>query len=134
MDADSTGLDLPAAPDPRGGPRELDADPARAGELTAARTELRRDLTAGPWAVQLPPEDVDRLLLAFEELASSGLRHGRAAVEVRVDGRRSAQGRSGRCRVRSLSDRHDPHRSTGAGAVIGSRSMATTVSQLPHRS
>ena len=54
--------------------------------LTSARNELRRDLAAGPWAGQVDADDVDRLLLAFEELASNGLRHGGTAVEVRVAG------------------------------------------------
>jgi anti-sigma regulatory factor (Ser/Thr protein kinase) len=53
----------------------------RPAELTAARSELRRGLPAGS-----SPDDVDRLLLAFEELASNGLRHSGAPVEVRVHG------------------------------------------------
>ncbi len=52
---------------------------ARPAELTAARGDLRRSLPAGA-----SPDDVDRLLLAFEELASNGLRHSGAPVEVRV--------------------------------------------------
>ena len=56
-------------------------DPA---ELTAHRLELgamlRRD--AGPMPVD--EGAVDRLLLAIEELASNGLRHGRGAVHVEV--------------------------------------------------
>jgi anti-sigma regulatory factor (Ser/Thr protein kinase) len=52
---------------------------ARPAELTAARSDLRRSLRAG-----CSPDDVDRLLLAFEELASNGLRHSGAPVEVRV--------------------------------------------------
>jgi anti-sigma regulatory factor (Ser/Thr protein kinase) len=53
----------------------------RPAELTAARADLRRSLPA-----ESSPDDVDRLLLAFEELASNGLRHSGAPVEVRVDG------------------------------------------------
>ena len=49
--------------------------------LTRARHEL--DARLGVHAV--PPRDaVERLLLAFEELASNGVRHGRGAVSVRV--------------------------------------------------
>ncbi|WP_138732197.1 ATP-binding protein [Modestobacter excelsi] len=53
----------------------------RPAQLTGARNDLRRSLPAGS-----PPDDVDRLLLVFEELASNGLRHSGAPVEVRVDG------------------------------------------------
>lgn len=53
----------------------------RPAELTAARTDLRRSLPPGS-----SPDDVDRLLLAFEELASNGLRHSGAAVQVQVHG------------------------------------------------
>ncbi|WP_138758903.1 ATP-binding protein [Modestobacter altitudinis] len=53
----------------------------RPAELTAARNDLRRSLPAGS-----SPDDVDRLLLAFEELASNGLRHSGAPIEVRVHG------------------------------------------------
>jgi anti-sigma regulatory factor (Ser/Thr protein kinase) len=54
---------------------------SRPAGLTAARTELRRSLPAGA-----PPDDVDRLLLAFEELASNGLRHSGAPIRVQVHG------------------------------------------------
>ena len=56
----------------------------RPAELTAARNDLRRHLAASSWATD--PDAPDRLLLAFEELASNGLRHGGATVQVRVDG------------------------------------------------
>ncbi|MGY2066551.1 ATP-binding protein [Blastococcus sp. SYSU DS0619] len=55
-------------------------------ELTGARNELRRGLTAGTLPRGADADDVDRLLLAFEELASNGLRHSGAAVQVRVVG------------------------------------------------
>lgn len=53
-------------------------------DLTRSRTELRaRVLDAG-----VPPghidDDVERLLLAYEELASNGVRHGRAPVRAAV--------------------------------------------------
>jgi len=53
-------------------------------DLTSSRTELRaKVLGAG-----VPPgdiaDDVERLLLAYEELASNGLRHGQAPVQAAV--------------------------------------------------
>jgi anti-sigma regulatory factor (Ser/Thr protein kinase) len=53
-------------------------------DLTRSRTELRvKVLSAG-----VPPghveDDVERLLLAYEELASNGIRHGRAPVRAAV--------------------------------------------------
>ncbi|MCZ2830334.1 ATP-binding protein [Modestobacter sp. VKM Ac-2986] len=56
----------------------------QAADLTRSRTELRtRVLEAG-----VPPghvdDDVERLLLAYEELASNGVRHGRAPVRAEV--------------------------------------------------
>lgn len=55
-----------------------------AADLTSSRTELQAlVLGAG-----VPPgdiaEDVERLLLAYEELASNGFRHGHAPVAVAV--------------------------------------------------
>ncbi|GAA4753471.1 hypothetical protein GCM10023328_40920 [Modestobacter marinus] len=57
----------------------------RPAELTSARNDLRAGLAdhAGPGGAG--EDDVDRLLLAFEELASNGLRHSGAPVQVRVD-------------------------------------------------
>lgn len=56
----------------------------RAADLSASRTELRtKVLDAG-----VPPgdidDDVERLLLAYEELASNGFRHGQAPVRAEV--------------------------------------------------
>lgn len=56
----------------------------RAADLTRSRTELKaRVLGAG-----VPPGDiadaVERLLLAYEELASNGFRHGEVPVETMV--------------------------------------------------
>jgi signal transduction histidine kinase len=54
-----------------------------AADLTILRTDLRRQVIRA-----LPPrisaEDIDRLLLNFEELASNGLRHGRRQIRVTV--------------------------------------------------
>jgi signal transduction histidine kinase len=52
--------------------------------LTTCRGRLRREVERGQWPAGADRDDVDRLLLAFEELASNGLRHGRAPVRVRV--------------------------------------------------
>jgi anti-sigma regulatory factor (Ser/Thr protein kinase) len=51
-------------------------------------TELRRHLRAGLTDGDRPPgagdDDIERLLLIFEELASNGLRHGQVPVRVVV--------------------------------------------------
>jgi anti-sigma regulatory factor (Ser/Thr protein kinase) len=59
---------------------------SRPAELTAARGQLRADLTDGALPAGAAADDVDRLLLAFEELASNGVRHSGAAVRVTVTG------------------------------------------------
>ena len=56
----------------------------QAADLTTSRSDLKvRVLGAG-----VPPgdieDDVERLLLAYEELASNGLRHGQAPVQAAV--------------------------------------------------
>ena len=56
----------------------------RPAELTRARTELRHRLGGRGRPDLAEPEDVDRLLLMFEELASNGLRHGGAPIRVCV--------------------------------------------------
>ena len=61
-----------------------DAVPATAAELTAHRAQLRRLLTDGPAGGGPCADDLDRLLLAFEELGSNGLRHGGPPVRVTV--------------------------------------------------
>jgi anti-sigma regulatory factor (Ser/Thr protein kinase) len=53
-------------------------------ELTRARTELRTRLGIEQLPDLADPEDVDRLLLMFEELASNGLRHGGTPIRVCV--------------------------------------------------
>ncbi|WP_246080917.1 ATP-binding protein [Modestobacter altitudinis] len=47
---------------------------------------LRPDLAAGALREGADEDDVDRLLLAFEELASTGVRHSGAPVRVTVTG------------------------------------------------
>ena len=61
-------------------------DISRPAQLTAARVQLRRDLADGRLPDGADADDVDRLLLAFEELASNGVRHSGAPVRVRVTG------------------------------------------------
>ena len=53
-------------------------------DLTRARVAFRRELCSGAGPVPTSPGDVDVLLLAFEELASNGLRHGRPPVHVTI--------------------------------------------------
>jgi anti-sigma regulatory factor (Ser/Thr protein kinase) len=60
---------------------------SRPAELTAARTRLRDDLAGDSLPRGADADDVDRLLLAFEELASNGLRHsGQQPITVTVSG------------------------------------------------
>jgi anti-sigma regulatory factor (Ser/Thr protein kinase) len=54
------------------------------GKLTQLRMQLRDEVLAAGDLGTAHEEDVDWLLLAFEELVSNGLRHGRAPVEVTV--------------------------------------------------
>ena len=73
----------------------------RAADLTRSRTELKANvLGAG-----IPPGDiadaVERLLLAYEELASNGFRHGRAPVETVVIARLPRPGTSPAADTRS---------------------------------
>ena len=58
--------------------------PTTLAELRALRLQLRSQLSEGgppPGAVE---DDLDRLMLVFEELVSNGLRHGRGPVQVVV--------------------------------------------------
>lgn len=57
----------------------------RASDLTASRGRLAAQLATNPLTAGAAAEDVERLLLAYEELASNGLRHGRPPVQVTVD-------------------------------------------------
>lgn len=56
----------------------------RPAQLTAARNELRDAVTVEGLPEGADLDDVDRLLLTFEELSSNGLRHGGAPVRVQV--------------------------------------------------
>jgi two-component sensor histidine kinase len=61
-----------------------DAAPGTPAELTAHRVRLRALLLEPSTTHTLTAEDLDRLLLAFEELSSNGLRHGCPPVRVTV--------------------------------------------------
>jgi len=56
----------------------------RPAQLTAARGRLRDDLAGDALPDGADEDDVDRLMLAFEELASNGLRHSGAPIQVTV--------------------------------------------------
>src|SRR5919112_3038480 len=70
----------PPVPD-AGAPHIWSGEPATAAELTAGRAQLRTTVTG---SAHLGDEDLDRLLLVFEELASNGLCHGSPPVHVTV--------------------------------------------------
>ena len=55
-------------------------------DLTVSRGQLRDAALRTRPTVGIEFDDLQRLLLAFEELAANGLRHGRAPVRVRVVG------------------------------------------------
>src|SRR3954452_21522283 len=56
--------------------------PATLAELTVSRRQLSAALHDGARPAGTAEDAVQRLLLAFEELASNALRHGRLPVEV----------------------------------------------------
>jgi anti-sigma regulatory factor (Ser/Thr protein kinase) len=53
-------------------------------DLTMSRMSLRHELASSPSPAGPADDDVEMLLLAFEELASNGLRHGRAPVTATI--------------------------------------------------
>jgi two-component sensor histidine kinase len=57
--------------------------PITPAQLTAERAQLRAALLG---SADVGDDDLDRLLLIFEELASNGLRHGSPPVQVTVTG------------------------------------------------
>lgn len=83
---------MTASPWPRRTPPSKDAGSSGVGrwrpetlaELTVARRRLRAALHDGARPAAVAEEAIELLLLAFEELASNALRHGRAPVEVTV--------------------------------------------------
>jgi anti-sigma regulatory factor (Ser/Thr protein kinase) len=68
-----------------GGPQSViwRAAPATPADLTTLRGQLRGQLSARPFR-GAGAENAEWLLLAFDELASNGLRHGRPPVQVVV--------------------------------------------------
>jgi two-component sensor histidine kinase len=58
--------------------------PSTAAEPAELRGQLRTVLRDGPLALGAGADVVEAVLLAFEELASNGLRHGRPPVHVTV--------------------------------------------------
>jgi two-component sensor histidine kinase len=60
------------------------ADLVRPADLTLSRGRLSLGLTEQALPLEVGEDDVERLLLAFEELTSNGLRHGGPPVEVTV--------------------------------------------------
>jgi len=58
----------------------------RPAQLTAARGRLRADLAGDALPGGADADDVERLMLAFEELASNGLRHSGQPIVVTVTG------------------------------------------------
>jgi signal transduction histidine kinase len=59
-------------------------EPAASADLTAHRLQLAAALHGTNRPTMADEGAVERLLLAFEELASNGLRHGRRPVRVEV--------------------------------------------------
>jgi two-component sensor histidine kinase len=82
MDQQSWTHRPPPAPDARA-PHLWSGQPATAAEITAGRAQLRATVSR---SVDLGDDDLYRLLLVFEELASNGLRHGSPPVHVTVTG------------------------------------------------
>ncbi len=62
----------------------FDGAVTKAADITLLRGRLHRELLRRGLPAQAVEDDVQRLLLAFEELSSNGLRHGAPPVSVRV--------------------------------------------------
>ena len=71
--------DRPPPTAAEGGPAAWEWELRTPADVTAARSRLRDEV-----APDARKDEVQRLLLTFEELASNGVRHGRAPVRVRV--------------------------------------------------
>lgn len=59
-------------------------DLRNAGDLTASRRQLHAETSASGESHGHLDEGLERLLLAYEELSSNGLRHGQAPVHASV--------------------------------------------------
>src|SRR5688500_7143367 len=62
----------------------LRGTPTTLAEVRALRMQLRASIAGSGRPAGAEDDDVDRLLLAFEELVSNGLRHGGSPVAVVV--------------------------------------------------
>lgn len=74
----------PPQPDPADSAAVWDGRPCTVADVTELRLHMRAGLADGARRGDLDVDDVERLLLVFEELTSNGLRHGRAPVRVVV--------------------------------------------------
>jgi anti-sigma regulatory factor (Ser/Thr protein kinase) len=74
----------PPPPEGRDAPEAWEWELGTAADVTAARGQLRDVVAARDGGPGLREDDAQRLLLSFEELASNGVRHGRAPVRVTV--------------------------------------------------
>ncbi|MGY1826411.1 MULTISPECIES: ATP-binding protein [unclassified Blastococcus] len=75
----------PPAPD-AGAPPIWRGEPATAAEVSAGRAQLRTAVADAAAVTDPGDDDLDRLMLVFEELVSNGLRHGAPPVRVTVTG------------------------------------------------
>jgi hypothetical protein len=75
----------PPVPD-AGTPSLYCGEPASAAEVSAGRAELRTAVIDSTGSTASAGDDLDRLMLVFEELVSNGLRHGSPPVQVTVTG------------------------------------------------
>src|SRR4051794_10614151 len=95
----------------------LRGTPTTLAELRALRMQLRADLENGSRPPGAADDDLDRLLLAFEELVSNGLRHGGGPVHVVVTAAGSRWVGGGRGAARGV----PPGPARGRGAAPGGR-------------
>jgi two-component sensor histidine kinase len=71
-------------PDVGPGSTVWDGRPCTAEDVTVLRRYLRTGFSRGARPSTVGDDDIERLLLAFEELTSNALRHGRPPVRVVV--------------------------------------------------
>jgi signal transduction histidine kinase len=83
MNQQSWSHQPPPSPD-AGAPPIWRGQPVTTAELSAGRAQLRTAVNGSPGSPGRDDDDLDRLLLVFEELASNGLRHGSPPVQVAV--------------------------------------------------
>ena len=73
----------PLPPDPRSALVVWRRELCTPIDLTVSRRELQQTVRTA-WRRHRSPEELEELLLVYEELTSNGLRHGRSPVTVRV--------------------------------------------------